>query len=873
MNTAPGASTSVAVAYAARVPMIGAALAFACGVVAERFIFHPPWYWLACAVLLGACSAALLAGSQRVAYAAALAAVAAAGGFCTQAQDSYRPQPTPGSVLMAFATHDEITLTGTVMRDGVLRPGAMPDQSVDIAVESITTDAGTVKVDGGARLSIYVPSASHRDDEDEETEETPSSTRVFLYGERLELVARLRPPVNYKNPGAFDYVGYLRQNDIQVLGSAKLPSVHVLPGLGGSRWTRWRMAARRSVVEHIHRVWSDDEAALFAAMVIGDRAFISRGTRAEYQRSGTYHILVVSGMNVAIFAAFLFWTVRRARAGAGVAMVLTLLVTVGYALLTDLGPPVLRSVLMIASYQATRLLYRDRNQPNGVGLASLALLAWDPQLVFDASFQMTILAVFAIAALGVPLIERTSGLYRRALRRLFIVGYDQSFEPKLAQWRLDLRMLADRLALFVGRRASGFVVGFTVGGALAAFELALVSLLLQAAMALPMVWYFHRLPFRAFYANLTVVPLTAVLMPASMIALAVSYASMWAAIVPAKVASLALAGISGTVHYFGSARLQETRLAMPLFADCVAAVVALALAMLLVRRSRWLCALGLVVLLGATLWLASPREHFAHTAGAMEITAIDVGQGESLLIITPEGKKLLLDSGGMPGFSRSEFDVGEEVTSPYLWQRGIQRLDAVAFSHGHSDHIGGMRAIVANFRPREIWLAPNLPTPLYRELMRTCIEYGVGARLHVAGQQFDWGEAHWEVLSPAEVEQGRRVTDDSSMVLRVSVGASSALLPGDIHRKVERALPANIKSDLLKVPHHGSTTSTSPELLDRVVPRWGIISAGVNNQFRHPRPETLDRLEAAHVRTFRTDMIGPVTFYLDGRVVRPSVPR
>jgi competence protein ComEC len=168
-------------------------------------------------------------------------------------------------------------------------------------------------------------------------------------------------------------------------------------------------------------------------------------------------------------------------------------------------------------------------------------------------------------------------------------------------------------------------------------------------------------------------------------------------------------------------------------------------------------------MISGAVWLSVPREHVARTPGVMEITAIDVGQGESLLVIAPDGKKLLLDSGGQLGFSRSEFDVGEEVTSPYLWYRGIQRLDVVAFSHGHSDHMGGMRAIVANFRPREIWLAENLPTPLFEELMKTCIEYNVGARLRLAGQEFEWGGAQWQVLAPQPVRPNARVLDDSSL--------------------------------------------------------------------------------------------------------------
>ncbi len=400
---------------APRQPMLWAVLAYSSGIVAGVYQWRPALWWVVAATAF--VSAALYFARRRfgLGWALALGAFFLAGALHIQARGASTHLDTS---IDPFADRQELQITAHVTRDGRLQQGGFNEvkQTVDIETEQIQTATGLREaVHSGIRLSIYAPRPNDAVSEENSEASTTNSMPAFHYGDRIRASSKLKLPHNFRNPGAFDYQGYLADRGIAALGSAKIENVERLPGFAGSRIAASRSRLHRGIVAKVHELWPPREAALIDAMVIGEEAFIDRDTRVDFQRSGTYHVLVVSGMNVSILAFVVFWTLRRLRVGDIPATLLTVAFCVAYAFTTEVGAPVWRATLMCTIYLGTRLLYRDRAMLNALGAAALGLLLFDPRQLFTASFQMTFVCVLIVAAIGVPILQRTSQLQKQAL--------------------------------------------------------------------------------------------------------------------------------------------------------------------------------------------------------------------------------------------------------------------------------------------------------------------------------------------------------------------------------------------------------------------------------------------------------------------------
>jgi competence protein ComEC len=914
------------------IPLFHAAWLFAAGIAATHWLWlRPSWVLLALG-LVGALVGGSAFRAQRVLWVPLGVLWVLLGAWCAEME----PQPTAAPQLAALSDGLLRTVEGTVVDAGPLRNEAeqdldqpaseAPAQRIDLRVSSLEVVTDTkdeqAALSGGVRLTVRWP-----------REEAPgiskeAALQPFQCGERIRATVRLLQPEPYRDPGVWNREEMLVAQGITSTASVSAEHVERIGQASGQS-----LACRLSALQHasssrllalpaaMRRLpaplrLTPEDAAMLAAMVTGDRTYLTRSLRVGFERTGSFHMLVVSGFHLAIVAGCVFWLTRRLRLPRVPATLVTILASFAYALFTGFATPVQRSLWMVTLYLLGRLLYRERSPLNTIGFACLCLLVVSPRSLFDSSLQMTLLAVVAIAGIAAPLLQNTVHPYLTATRDLGLTAIDSSLPPRVVQFRIALRMLAEMFAsgasrdLEAGERESVAelhsqlklfqeTVGIAATAATATahgrlsraigwrilpaslrfllrcFELLVVSMVVELAMTLPMALYFHRITVFALPVNVFILPLLAILMPAALITLVVAFLWPAAAFVPAVAVALALHAGLYLVHLFGSLALGDFRIPAPLLFQSLAFCALLGLAMLLARGGRWQRRTAWAALTLAALAVVLPRP-IDHPHDALLMEAIDVGQGDSLLLITPDGKTLLIDGGGFGGGPRQapqEFDIGEEVVSEVLWSRGIRRLDAVALSHAHSDHMGGLPAVLANFHPRELWVGNNPRVAAYTALLDQAARLHVQLRTLRAGDQFRFGEAQIHVLAPfSNYQPGAEPTNNDSLVLHAAYGETSVLLEGDAEAPIEEAMLAEpgLESTLLKVGHHGSITSTRPAFLARVAPQWAVISCGLHNRYGHPRQEVLQELQAAHIRTFSTDINGATCFVLNGVSVAPD---
>jgi competence protein ComEC len=808
------------------------------------------------------------------------------GMLCLQIQ----PYPDPQTQLVGMADGLRLTVEGEVVRSGpIRRVQTQPlfgnrvseevSQQVDLRlrrIEHVTAEVDEmVPVEGGLQLSVYAPGGNSID----------TQFGALQCGDVVTAMLVPHQPQRYLDPGAWDVQAYLREQGVGVLGSTERGKITVASRPLGKRaaLSCWLKKIQTTASERLMHFadgrtgpqllpgflrLSHDDAAMLAAMVTGDRTYLSHEVRVGFERTGSFHLLVVSGLHLAIVAGLIFWMTRLMRMPRVWASLTTIGVSFLYALLTGFGQPVQRSFWMVSLFLAGRLLFRQRSPLNAIGFAALCLLAWNPRALFDAGFQMTLLSVIAIAGLAAPLAERSFAPYLRATRDLDQLAPDATLPRHIAQFRVSLRLLLDTFRPLLGWRIAHAAIVTGLRFWLRVAELLLVSLVVELVMSLPMAIYFHRITLLALPVNFLIVPFVGVLLPSALLSFAAVVLVPGAAFVPAAATAALLHGVVWLVRSFASLRGGDYRIPGPGSVAILGFVLLLAFAIWSLRQSRRWAFAGCAALVLAGYLSVRPQP-VDHQPGVMEVEAIDVGQGDSLLLISPEGKTVLIDAGGFGGAPNvvHNFDIGEEVVSQALWARGIRHLDAVALTHAHGDHIGGMPAVLRNFRPDELWIGRNPASQEYDALLEEAARLGIAVRQRVAGEHFEFGGTKVAILAPAaDYHPGASAANDDSLVLHFGYGQTSVLLEGDAETPSERRMlgAPDLASALLKVGHHGSATSTSPDFLHAVAPRFAIISAGRHNTYGHPRRGTLEKLGEARVLTYRTDTMGATSFYLDG---------
>jgi len=672
-------------------------------------------------------------------------------------------------------------------------------------------------------------------------------------GRRVRMPVQLHRPSRYLDPGVPDQERALARRGTRLIGSVKSGALVEVLGRGDlldEVMGAARAFARRAIADAVGR-WSAQSAAIVAAIVIGDRAGLDRDVQRRLQEAGTYHVIAISGGNIAILAGLLLGAFRFAGWLGRAAMLSAVMTLLAYARLVGDGASVDRATLMAVVYFGGRA-FDQRSPPlNALAIVASALVATDPLSVADPAFILTFGATLAIL-LVLPAVAAT-------VHHEDTTTHGDSSRLREKPWMRPAvrRILWPLFSMFAASAAAEALL-FPVGAAL-----------------------FSRVTFAGLGLNFLAIPLMGVAQIAGMTVVPLSAMSRSSAAAAGWIAHAGAAGLVTSAGLVEQAPMLTHRLAPPSWAPIAIYYTAGALAWTLWRRragitgsgeSRPVRAVRLVapvVALCAALWILIDPRSLVATAGdgRLHVTFLDVGQGDSIFVVFPRGKTMLVDTGGLS--SSSTFDVGDRVVAPVVRDAGIRRLDYLVLTHGDPDHIGGAPSIFREFRPREVW--EGIPVPRFEALtaLRLATQAMDARWANVyAGDTADLDGVQVVARHPVPADWERqKVRNDDSLVLELRWRDVSVLLTGDVGRTPERllapALPVS-RLRILKVPHHGSLTSSTAQFLEAARPQVASVSAGRANHFGHPVPEVLDRYRALGAEVFRTDQDGAVTVDTDG---------
>jgi competence protein ComEC len=711
---------------------------------------------------------------------------------------------TPGPA----ADHDPVGVYVLLTEDAAPRDGFVSLRGLVTAVE---IDGGVHAVSGGASFSTGGALAGARVPE-------------WRAGRTIRAWATFGRPARYLNRGVPDFERGLALDGTTLFGSVK-SGLLVDVVSRGSLLEEAAADARAHVRQVVaRRVAPHDlvSAGIVTAVLIGDRTGLPDDVRERLQKAGTYHVIAISGGNIAILAAVALAALALLGVRGRAAAVLAIVVLLAYAQVVTAGPSVWRATLMAVLYFTARALDHETRSWHVTAIAAGLMLTVEPLDVRDPGFILTFGATVAL----IEGARRGSAFGRR---------------HRAVAW-----LLASMAA----------------------------SLATEAALLPVSAQVFSRVTSAGVVLNLLAVPLMVVVQCAGMVAV---FLDRFDAV--ASAAGMVAYGAASAL--VGSARLVDVVPWLAVRVPPPGAVLLLvyygSLVLVLSTRRGAVRAAGAMMLAAAILMIASGVRRPGPLDGQTErsvlrVTMFDVGQAEAMLLQLPDGRTLLVDAGGAP-FGRGGFDIGARVLAPALWARGVRRLEAMLVTHGHPDHMGGARTLVEVFSPRELWEGVRVPEdPPTQELRDTAARVGSAVVSRRRGERVMSDAVGIRVLHPPEPDWERqRVRNDDSVVLEVLHGDVAFLLTGDVASEVERSLLphlARARIRVLKVAHHGSRSSTSRELIDQWRPDVALISSGRGNTFGHPAPEVLRRLESAGATVLRTDLHGQIAVETDGRSLR-----
>lgn len=870
-------------------PLFQLAVACAFGVVfATRVPLKLSHYIVGSVIATVVVLFAARAGRLRVAGFSLLLAFVCAISCLTVLQNKTQPHQLKNLIDNGVIEPQSVLLTGVItspvelVQDGI---------HFSLAADSITTLTHSINCSGIVSLTGYF-----QNPEDQQK----YRSLELRSGERITIATKLDRADEYRNPGVSTLTEYLETKGIDAIGLVRGPESIAKTNSEGPSYVsvlyRWRAFLQRQFDSH----FSTETAAVLSAAILGNRYNLSPATADRFREGGTFHILVISGAHISFLGSVVLLIARRVIARRWLQVATSASVIWLYTIAVGADVSVVRAAFMFSFVAAGLLLFRPSSSLNSLGAVALVLLVWSPKDVFDPSLQLTFLSVLAIVSIAWPILKRLHqiGIWRPSrttprppMCSRSIKALADSLFWSESDWSREQAKLNHSFSLFKSPIAGWLERHHLQRSIRYLFAAIVVSASVQVVLLPLQIVYFHRLSVSSVVLNIVVGVLLAVLAAVALVTLlVVAVSSTFAA---------PLIGIANAIDWLmvhsvdPFARFGIASLRIPEYSGGLRAIYILYYVPLVVfagllachrsvrtrqkqetrTRGRKLVLLSLVQLLlfGLLVW----HPHSAQPArGELRLDFLDVGQGDSALLTMPNGATLLIDGGGKPQFLTNSSTgrrrgIGETVVCEYLWNRGLDSIDYVLATHADADHIDGLNDVVKNFKVRAALVGRAPPGDLAFTLFaQTLRNRETPLQIVNAGDVLKFGQVQIDVLWPPRATEDAPSRNNDSVVLRVKYGERTFLLTGDIEKPTEELLRLDqMRSDVVKVPHHGSRSSSTDAFVAAVQPSVAIISVGRTSMFGHPHAEVVERWRAAGAQVLTTGDSGMITVTTDGKTL------
>lgn len=869
-------------------PLVQLAVALATGIFLADKLNSKPNVWVICGVAFALAAVLSAYANSRQTGLVILIATFFAGGSLASL-DLNRSQE---GTLKSLLDHSKIVAHVTATLE------QQPEYAFDrmfltLRVESVSIDDHETVATGLVTLLAPFRNQSTRDHYHQLN---------LAYGDRVVVRTTLDRTDNYRNPGVSTLTEYLDRSGFDASGLIRSPnSVIRIERDTRFRPLRFLYRWRESIQSNIDKNFSPETAGVLDAALLGNRYNLSKSASDRFREGGTFHVLVISGLHISFIGGLILLVTKRLTRRRLVQFICSSGLVWIYTLAVGAQSSVARAALMFTFVTLGSVVFRQASALNGLGAATLILLVKNPKDLFDPSLQLTLLSVFAIVAVAWPLLSNLRSIGGWFPRRISpyppfcsreLKTFCEALYWRDSKWRQEMdrhvhhyRLFKTPIATFLEKLHLQLLLRYV-------FEGLVVSISVQIVLLPLLIVYFHRVTFASLVLNFVVSGLLAFL---AFVASAALLLSTLSSTLAAPLFPLA-DGINWLmVHSVDPfSRLGLLSLRLPEYSGRATSIYFLyyvPLIVLVSRLQRWrplydpitrrttvdgflICGQLMLILVVVVHPFSASRED-----GVLRVDFLDVGQGDSALITMPDGTTLLVDGGGRPVFGSKDDlqrephgrSIGERVVSEYLWWRGLDSVDYVLATHADADHIDGLNDVVRNFSVRSAIMGRS-PTddPDYTRFLESLQTTSTPLQVIQSGEVLNFGSVTLTVMWPGTTSSGHVSQNNDSVVLKLSYGDRSMLLTGDIEKETEAqlVLSGELKVDVVKVPHHGSRTSSTEGFVTATKPQLAIISVGQNSMFNHPHAEVVERWKKSGAEVLTTGVSGTITVTTDGRTIK-----